>query len=225
MQIKTVAIVSGGMDSVTLAHMLHEENDDLLLLGFDYGQRHVKELEYARSCAVRLGMEYAEIDLLSVGGLLRGSALTDSNVEVPDGHYAADVMRKTIVPNRNAIFLSIACAVAVANEADCVAIGVHAGDHPVYPDCRPDFIDAFEKMVRLATGTELKIHAPFVHFSKVDIVRFGYGLGVPYVETWSCYKGGDVHCGTCGTCVERREAFKLAGVVDPTVYASTGKPG
>lgn len=153
--------------------------------------------------------------------LLHGSALTDPAVSVPDGHYTEDSMKATIVPNRNAIMLAIGCAAAYSSSAEVVALAVHAGDHFIYPDCRPDFIDAFERMERLAMEMPtLRIETPFLRRTKADIVRTGADLGVPFEETWSCYKGGTSHCGTCGTCVERREAFAVAGVPDPTRYIS-----
>lgn len=218
---KAVAIVSGGMDSVTLAFLLHSQGYALHLLSFDYGQRHKKELGFARKCADRLGAQHDIVDLSALTKFLSGSALTD-DIEVPEGHYAADNMRLTVVPNRNAIMLSVAYAVAVAEQADLVATGVHAGDHHIYPDCRPEFVRAFDVMQRAAVegfgAPGLRLYAPFVEMGKHDIVSAGAGLGVPYVDTWSCYKGGAVHCGVCGTCVERREAFALAGVVDPTEY-------
>lgn len=218
---KAVAIVSGGLDSVTLAHLLAAEGYELHLLAIDYGQRHRKELAFAVKCAHRLGARFDQVDLSSVGRLLGGSALTDA-IAVPDGHYAESSMKITVVPNRNAIMLSIAYGVAVARKAEAVAIGVHAGDHFIYPDCRPAFIGTFEAMQdRAVEGfghPNLHIEAPFLNLTKADIVRVGHQLGVPFAETWSCYKGGDAHCGTCGTCVERREAFSLAGVDDPTTY-------
>jgi 7-cyano-7-deazaguanine synthase len=220
--VKAIAIVSGGMDSVTLAYLLASQGHDLHLLSFDYGQRHVKELEYARRCAADLGAEHTVIDLSTLTPLLRGSALTD-DIDVPEGHYAAPNMRLTVVPNRNAIMLAIAFAAAVADGAAIVATGVHAGDHPIYPDCRPEFIEAFDRMERHATDgyavDGLHLYAPFVNMSKADIVTLGAALLVPYENTWSCYKGDTAHCGVCGTCVERREAFQLAGVTDPTRYA------
>ena len=219
---KAIAIVSGGMDSVTLAYLLASQGHELHLLSFDYGQRHVKELEYARRCAADLGAEHTVIDLSTLTPLLRGSALTD-DIDVPEGHYAAPNMRLTVVPNRNAIMLAIAFAAAVADGAAIVATGVHAGDHPIYPDCRPEFIEAFDRMERHATDgyavDGLHLYAPFVNMSKADIVTLGAALLVPYENTWSCYKGDTAHCGVCGTCVERREAFQLAGVTDPTRYA------
>ena len=218
-----VAIVSGGLDSVTLAYYLHDRNYDLLLLGFDYGQRHSRELEYSELCAARLGAKFKMIELQSVGRLLT-SALTDENIAVPDGHYAEQSMKATVVPNRNAIMLTIAYGIAVASGANVVATGVHGGDHFIYPDCRPDFINAFDLMQRYAVDgfakRDLHLYTPFIAKKKEDIVSVGHVLGVPFYDTWSCYKGGERHCGTCGTCVERKEAFLLSGVLDPTEYES-----
>lgn len=219
---KTIAIVSGGMDSVTMAHLLKEQGYELTILSFSYGQRHVKELEFAARCAHRLGATFNLVDLSSVGALLTGSALTDPTIAVPDGHYEAPNMRITVVPNRNAIMLSIAYGVAVAQGADEVATAVHSGDHHIYPDCRPKFIAAFDAMQRLAVEGfgDIRLSTPFVNMTKAEIVVLGSLLGVPFVDTWSCYKGGDEHCGKCGTCVERREAFQIAGITDPTSYTS-----
>lgn len=218
---RAVAVVSGGMDSVTLAYLLDSEGYEPHLLSVDYGQRHKKELLYAERCAERLGATFEVADISGIGLLLSGSALTDY-IDVPHGHYAAENMAVTVVPNRNAIMLSIAYGVAVARDASLVACAVHAGDHYVYPDCRPEFIDAFDRMQRKAVegfGDEsLRLYAPFLKWTKADIVAAGARLGVPYTDTWSCYEGGEVHCGECGTCVERRESFQLAGVQDPTVY-------
>lgn len=218
---RAVAIVSGGMDSVTLAYLLDSEGYELYLISVDYGQCHKKEISYAERCAERLGATFDIAEISQVGRLLSGSALTD-DVEVPHGHYAAENMAVTVVPNRNAIMLSIAYGVAVAREARIVATAVHAGDHYVYPDCRPRFVEAFDAMERRAVEgfghPKLRLHAPFANKTKARIVEVGISLGVPYGDTWSCYEGGEVHCGGCGTCVERREAFQLAGVEDPTVY-------
>lgn len=219
-----IAVVSGGLDSVTLAHLLKSEGHDLHLVSFDYGQRHVKELEYSCRCAARLDATQDIIDLKTLGGVLGGSALTDENIAVPHGHYAAPSMAITIVPNRNAILLSIAFGVAVARNAQLVSTAVHAGDHFIYPDCRAEFIESFDAMQHLAVegcgDVNLKLHAPFVGISKSEIVAIGSTLGVPFEETWSCYEGLEIHCGRCGTCVERKESFELAGVFDPTEYSS-----
>ena len=218
-----IAIVSGGLDSVTLAYLLHSQGYDLHLLSFDYGQKHKKELEFARICAQDLGAKHDVVDLSGFSRLIGGSALTDENIAVPHGHYAAPNMAITVVPNRNAIFLALSYGVAVAEQANRVAIGVHGGDHFVYPDCRPDFLIQFEKMQVLAVGgfgaPDLELDAPFCATDKTGIVREGARLGVPFEKTWSCYEGGELHCGKCGTCVERIEAFAQAGVPDPTIYA------
>lgn len=218
-----VTTLSGGLDSVTLAHVLADEGHDLVCLSFDYGQRHAKEIGFARACAARLGADHHVVDLRSVGALLSGSALTDASVEVPEGHYTDASMAATVVPNRNAIMLSVAVGVAVARGASAVATAVHAGDHPIYPDCRPAFIDAVEHEARVANegfiDPGFRVLAPFLSLPKDEIVRRGAAAGVPFEQTWSCYVGAEVHCGRCGTCVERREAFELAGVADPTTYA------
>ena len=168
---------------------------------------------------MRLGVPHDIIDISAVGRLLTGSALT-SGEQVPEGHYAEDTMRITVVPNRNAIMLAIAFGVAAAGQAQAVAAAVHGGNHFIYPDCRPDFIESFETMQRHALEglASITLYTPFVRQSKADIVREGARLGVPFTDTWSCYQGGERHCGRCGTCVERREAFHLAGVDDPTLY-------
>lgn len=217
-----VAIVSGGMDSVTLAHVLRPLYDSLVIVSVDYGQRHWRELGFAQECADRLGAEWRMVDLQSVGVHLAGSALTDPNVKVPHGHYEEESMRATVVPNRNALLLDIAVAIAVASKAITVATAVHSGDHAIYPDCRPEFIGAFQAMTKLANAgfvaEDFRIEAPFLFLSKAEIVGLGTEMGVPFELTWSCYEGGELHCGKCGTCVERKEAFELAGVPDPTQY-------
>jgi 7-cyano-7-deazaguanine synthase len=221
---KAVAIMSGGLDSTVLAYLLKRQGFAVEALSFDYGQRHRKELEYARRVAADLDDSWRLVNLQAAGvtELLLGSALTDSSVMVPEGHYAAESMRATVVPNRNAIMLAIACAAAASWGAESVALAVHAGDHPIYPDCRPAFVHAFEAMeyVAMEGMAKVRIVAPFLDKTKADIVRMGADLGVPFDRTWSCYQGGVTHCGACGTCHERREAFSLAGVQDPTIYAA-----
>jgi 7-cyano-7-deazaguanine synthase len=216
---KTIVVCSGGLDSVSLAHKIAAEEQLIGLVSFDYGQRHRKELDFAAKCAVRLAVPHHIIDIAAIGGHLSGSALTD-DVEVPDGHYAEETMKATVVPNRNAIMLAIAFGLAAAQKADAVAVAVHGGDHFIYPDCRPGFIDAFQRMQNEALEgyASVKLLAPYVDVSKAAIVADGAKHPTPFAETWSCYKGGKLHCGRCGTCVERREAFHLAGVTDPTEY-------
>lgn len=217
----TLVVCSGGLDSVTLAHLEASEGRAVRLLSFNYGQRHVRELEYAARCAQRLGARHDVVDLSAVAGFLTGSALTDrAHVDVPDGHYAQDTMKATVVPNRNAIMLTVAFGVACSANCDSVAAAVHAGDHFIYPDCRPAFVEAFAKMQATALEGmwDIALNTPFVMKSKADIVAIGAEIGVPFADTWSCYKGGERHCGRCGTCVERAEAFDRAGVADPTDY-------
>ena len=217
---QTLVICSGGLDSVSLAHITAAERHLTRLVSFDYGQRHRKEVDFAEAAAKRLGVPFHLIDMRGIGAALSGSALTD-DIDVPDGHYAEDTMKITVVPNRNAIMLSIGFGIAAAEGDEAVATAVHGGDHFIYPDCRPGFTRAFDAMQQAALDgyADVRLHTPFVEQSKAEIVRQGAQHGTPFAETWSCYKGGAVHCGRCGTCVERREAFHLAEVTDPTVYA------
>lgn len=218
----TVVIFSGGLDSTVLLtkERRHHQDPELVALSFDYGQRHVRELEAAREVAATLDVPHEVVDLASFGKLLTGSALTDPDVEVPDGHYAEESMRATIVPNRNAVMISLATAYAVAHGHSHVVFGAHAGDHYVYPDCRPDFVQRMNlAMVAANAGVaEVYVVAPFIQRTKTAIALLGHNIGAPMALSWSCYKGGAVHCGTCGTCTERREAFADAGVPDPTAY-------
>lgn len=219
---KAIAIVSGGMDSITLAYRLKADGYDLHMLTFNYGQRHVKEIASAEYFADLLGAEMDVIDISGIQPLLKGSALTDDSVDVPHGHYAEDTMKQTVVPNRNAIMISIAWGVAVAEQADIVALAVHSGDHHIYPDCRPAFIDSMNAALRIGMEghrtDDLRIYAPYLNVDKGAIASDGKSLNVPYEKTWTCYEGGEIHCGQCGACVERQEAFYTAGVDDKTPY-------
>ncbi|WP_370931968.1 7-cyano-7-deazaguanine synthase QueC [Bartonella sp. DGB1] len=216
---KTFVICSGGLDSVSLAYKIAHEQNLVGLISFDYGQKHSKELHYAKICADNLKVPHILLDISHAGKQLSGSALTD-NIAVPDGYYTQENMKVTVVPNRNAIMLAFAFGIASANKADAVALAVHGGDHFIYPDCRPEFIESFAKMQQLALAgySDIKLLAPYVHLTKYDIVADGNKYNTPFINTWSCYKGGDNHCGRCGTCVERQEAFYLANVIDPTFY-------
>ncbi len=217
---KTLVICSGGLDSVTLAYKVAAENALAGLISFDYGQRHRKELDFAARAAEALGVGHDVIDMRAIGRSLSGSALTDE-IDVPEGHYEEESMRITVVPNRNAIMLAVAFGIAAARGAEAVGAAVHGGDHFIYPDCRPDFVEAFQAMQDRALDgvAKVRLYTPFVHLPKSAIVTEGARHGTPFAETWSCYKGGAVHCGRCGTCVERREAFAIAGIADPTEYA------
>lgn len=216
---KTLLICSGGLDSVTLAYTLAADKRLAGIVSFDYGQRHRTELSCAETCARDLNAPFSLIDISGIGAHLSGSALTDS-IEIPEGHYREESMKITVVPNRNAIMLSIAYGIAAARSLAAVAAAFHGGDHYIYPDCRPGFAQSFEAMQKQAMDgiADIKLLTPFIHIAKSDIVRQGARQNVPFEKTWSCYKGGLLHCGRCGTCVERREAFHLAGVTDPTLY-------
>jgi 7-cyano-7-deazaguanine synthase len=219
---KVAVVFSGGMDSATLAKHYAVKGNDLLLISFDYGQRHgTQELTHAAAYAATLNADHRIVDMAFMRDLLHGSALTSSDVAVPDGHYAAETMKATVVPNRNAIMFSIATGIAIAEEVRTVAVGIHAGDHFIYPDCRPAFFEPFKQAMTAASDGfgDVVMEAPFINMSKADIAHYGVLIGVQYELTWSCYKGGEIHCGTCGTCVERIEAFHIAQYDDPTVYA------
>lgn len=211
-KLKLVVLFSGGMDSYTLLQYLRHHGHEVVAMSFDYGQRHVKELGLARAVANAHGIEHRVIDVSWLGSLLPGSSLTDSSVAVPHGHYAEESMKQTVVPNRNMILLSIASAFAVAHGFDGVAIGTHSGDHAIYPDCRPDFLELAAAAVQVGNWIDkpFRFHAPFIAMSKGDIARIGAALGLDYSVTWTCYEGGDVPCGKCGSCVEREEALTYA---------------
>lgn len=222
---KVVVVASGGMDSATLAYHYYKQGADIHMVGFNYGQRHNKELTYMLKLATAISAKADVVDMTTLRDHLAGSSLTSANIVVPDGHYAEETMRITVVPNRNMIMLAVAAGIAVSEGAHLVATGVHAGDHYIYPDCRPEFVEATNHAVQVATKGHavegFHIAAPFVEWTKAEIAAYGTTLGVPYDLTWSCYKGGDIHCGSCGTCFERREAFIDAGADDPTEYLAT----
>ncbi|MDR1816646.1 MAG: 7-cyano-7-deazaguanine synthase QueC [Puniceicoccales bacterium] len=217
---KSVVILSGGLDSTVLLAKLVADGRRCLALTFNYGQRHAREIEAARAIAAALGVEHTVGDLRGIAALFGSNCLTDAALPVPDGHYTEERMKATVVPGRNLLFLSAAAALAFSRGCDTVAYGAHGGDHAIYPDCRPEFANALEKAIALADWHHVALERPFVSLTKADIVRLGAEIGAPLELTWSCYRGGDTHCGRCGTCVERREAFALAGVPDPTEYAS-----
>ncbi|MHC4444563.1 MAG: 7-cyano-7-deazaguanine synthase QueC [Planctomycetota bacterium] len=214
---KTILIYSGGLDSTVLLYKLRAGGDELRCLGIDYGQQHRCELQAAGDICRLLDVEYRIADLSAIKPFLAGSALT-GDVPIPEGKYDAEGMKLTVVPNRNMIMLSVAIGWAVSLKYDAVAYAAHAGDHPIYPDCRGEFVEAMERAAGLCDWHKVAISRPFMEMTKAEIVRLGAELAVPFDKTWSCYKGGLVHCGKCSTCIERREAFKKGGVPDPTVY-------
>ena len=211
----TLVLLSGGLDStVLLAHTI-TQGRPTVALSVDYGQRHRRELDAAQAVAHHYRVDHYVLDLTSWGRLLVGSSLTDATVAVPHVDYDADSMANTVVPNRNAVFLMAAAGIAQTLGHDTIATAVHAGDHYLYPDCRPEFIHAANQAALAGTGGAVQIAAPFVDITKADIARLGRTLNVPFALTWSCYEGGAQHCGACGTCRERRQA--LHGF-DPTRY-------
>jgi len=215
---RIAVLLSGGLDSTTALAVAAQDHEPAMTISVDYGQKHVRELAAARAVSDRYGVENVVIDLRSWGRSLRGSALTDDGVAVPRGSYDAENMAVTVVPNRNATFLMAAVGLAQTHEVGEVWTAVHAGDHTLYADCRPEFIASAAETAKLGTDGAVTIRAPFVNMSKADIVRQGSMLGAPFDLTWSCYEGGAEHCGECGTCAERRESFAIAGLEDPTTY-------
>jgi len=217
-----VVLLSGGIDSSTLLFFLKEKIKDIRALTLVYGQKHSREVEAARKVAERASVEQLVVDISTIRPLVSKSALISSEIKVPEvpgdaEHY--ETLKTTIVPNRNAIFLSLAVAYAITLDYDAVAYAAHWSDRGIYPDCREEFVEAFEEAMQIGTNRRIRILAPFVFMDKAEIVKLGSAIGVPYELTWSCYVGGNVHCGTCSSCRERKRAFQEAGVQDPTVYA------
>jgi 7-cyano-7-deazaguanine synthase len=211
---KTILVFSGGMDSTTLLYNLVEKGHQLKAISFNYGQKHSKELEFAKKTCKKLGVEHKIIDISFIKELVSNSALT-SNEEVPEGHYEAENMKRTVVPNRNMIMASIAIGWAVNQDFEQVALGVHSGDHAIYPDCRPEFIEALEQIARISNFKPINIITPYLFMDKGDIAIDGKRLNVDYSLAWTCYKGLEKPCGKCGACQERVEAFTKAGITDP----------
>lgn len=224
-QRKTVICFSGGLDSTVLLMYALTTFDEVIAVSFNYGQRHDKELMAARAICHALrrfrGSFVHRIIALNSAFQSMTSSLTDPDIPVPQGHYEDQSMRQTVVPNRNMIFLSVATALAIQHKAGSLMFAAHAGDHAIYPDCRIKFVNAMYLAIREGNYDHVKLRAPFASMTKDQIVRLGNQLGTPFEMTWSCYNGGDLHCGKCGTCVERKEAFSLAGVNDPTTYGDT----
>ena len=216
---KVIVLLSGGMDSVTALYHARLSHDIVCAVSFHYGAKHNdREIPFAARHAAALAVPHWEIRLGFIEQFFK-SDLLRSGGEIPKGHYEEQTMKKTVVPFRNGIMLSIAAGLAESLEADGLVIAAHAGDHAIYPDCREDFMKSMGDAIRLGTYAKVEIVRPFIAMTKADIVRRGHELSVDFAQTWSCYVGGETHCGECGTCVERREAFTLAGIPDPTCYA------
>jgi len=216
---KVVVIYSGGMDSFTLLHEVYDEyTDGVHALSFNYGQRHAKELDYAKTVTDILGIQHEIVDMANLGNqLLKGSSQTQFNIPVPEGHYEDENMKLTVVPNRNMIMLSLAIGYAISIGAKKVFYGAHAGDHAIYPDCRPDFVKVMQLVANLAHYEPIEILAPYLFIDKGDIAIKGKAMNLDYSLTWTCYNGREKACGKCGACQERLEAMSKAGL-DDTVF-------
>ncbi|WP_038171936.1 7-cyano-7-deazaguanine synthase QueC [Verrucomicrobium sp. BvORR106] len=219
---KTLVLLSGGMDSVTALYWAARETEVAGCVSFDYGSKHnAKEIPMAAWHAQQLGVRHDVIRLDFMDQLF-ASDLLKSGGDIPDGHYEEQSMKRTVVPFRNGIMLSIACGLAESQDAGGVVIAAHSGDHAIYPDCREPFMQSMASAMTFGTYAQVELLRPFIAQDKAGIAKLGAAYGVDFAHTWSCYKGGDIHCGTCGTCVERREAFQDAGVPDPTEYLDHG---
>lgn len=215
---KGVIILSGGLDSSVLAHFLVKTKKiDLLALSFDYGQKHKKELECAAFQAKSLSIPHKIINLGFMDEVFTSSLLS-SGKDIPDGHYEDESMKQTVVPNRNMILISIAAGLAISENREHLFYGAHAGDHSIYPDCRPEFIQKLGETLELCDWQDLSLQVPFQNLKKYEIVKIGYDLEIDFAQTWTCYKGGEKACGTCGSCTERLEAFEKNGFTDPLIY-------
>ncbi len=214
---KAVVILSGGMDSTTLLYDAIDQGYEVYALSFDYNQKHKRELESAKATCLLLGVPHKVMDL-SVLNELAPSSLTRDDWEVPEGHYADENMKQTVVPNRNMVMLSLATSYTIGLEANLLFYGAHSGDHDIYPDCRLEFVEQLGKTIEMCDWNTVTLQAPYINIDKGDIAIRGKELGVDYSKTWTCYKGRGKACGKCGSCVERLEAFEKAGIKDPLEY-------
>tara|TARA_R110000737_G_scaffold351340_1_gene393311 strand:- start:2079 stop:2735 length:657 start_codon:yes stop_codon:yes gene_type:complete len=214
---KVVVIFSGGMDSFTVLHRALKDGKEVYALTFDYGQKHVKEIACASKVCQQLGVAHKVIDISAINQLLAGSSLTD-NIDIPEGHYEAQSMKSTVVPNRNMILLSLAVGYAVSVKASQVYYGAHSGDHAIYPDCRPEFVMKMNAVCQIANYEAVEIFSPYLNDTKSDILTDGLKMGLRYDDTWTCYNGREKACGKCGACQERLEAFADNNVTDPLAY-------
>lgn len=214
---KAVVVYSGGMDSFTVLHNALATGAEVYPISFNYGQKHSKELLFAKKVCEELNLTHKIVDISAINSLMTGSSLTD-DIDIPEGHYHDSNMKSTVVPNRNMILLSLAIAYAVSLESKKVFYGAHSGDHHIYPDCRPEFVEAMNKVSLIANYQAVEIVAPYLYQSKADILRSGLSMNLDYSKTWTCYKGQEQACGKCGACHERLESFAENGVSDPLEY-------
>lgn len=216
---RSVIIVSGGMDSVTLLHEVHSHGDEIFAITFDYGQRHKKEIEYAKQNCDKLGIPHKTISL-SILNDIAPSSLTRPETDVPEGEYDGENMKQTVVPNRNMVMLSLSASYAIGIGATRLYYGAHSGDHTIYPDCRPEFVKAISNTLLLCDWHPVELVVPYLHGNKETILKRGFELGVDYSQTWTCYNGREKACGKCGSCDERIAAFRALGKIDPVEYES-----
>lgn len=214
---KVVVIYSGGMDSFTVLNHAINQGHDIYALSFNYGQRHVRELDAASHVCRSLKIPHKVVDITAINSLLAGSSLT-SDSAIPEGHYEADSMQSTVVPNRNMILLSLAIGYAVSIGAEAVFYGAHSGDHAIYPDCRPEFVEKMNAVSLVANYDPVRIEVPYLNNDKAEILAAGLAMNLDYSQTWTCYNGREKACGKCGACIERLEAFAANGKVDPLPY-------
>ncbi|TDP39066.1 preQ(0) biosynthesis protein QueC [Idiomarina aquatica] len=214
---KVVVIYSGGMDSFTVLNKALQQGLDVSALSFNYGQRHVKELDVAANVCKSLEIPHKIVDITAINSLLAGSSLTD-DIDIPEGHYEQESMKSTVVPNRNMILLSLAIGYAVSENAQAVYYGAHSGDHAIYPDCRPEFVRQMNVVSKLANYDPVEVVAPYLDVDKNAILADGLKMGLDYSNTWTCYNGRDKACGKCGACIERLEAFAANEQSDPLSY-------
>ncbi|REL29446.1 7-cyano-7-deazaguanine synthase QueC [Thalassotalea euphylliae] len=217
---KVVVIYSGGMDSYTVLNRAIKDGMQVYPLTFDYGQRHVKEIDCAAAVCKSLNVPHKVIDISAINQLLAGSSLTD-DIEIPEGHYEEESMKSTVVPNRNMILLSLAVGYAVSVGASKVYYGAHSGDHAIYPDCRPEFVEKMNDVCQIANYEAVEIYSPYLSVSKTAILTDGIAMGLDYSQTWTCYNGREHACGKCGACQERLEAFRDNNATDPLTYEVT----
>jgi 7-cyano-7-deazaguanine synthase len=224
-----ICLLSGGMDSACLLGLAKEQFDKVSALTLIYAQRHQREIESAKKVAKFYKVPHKVLDVSKINSLLQGSALTTPGIAVPKGHYAEESMKLTVVPARNTILLSLAAGYAISRNFKTVAYAAHAGDHTIYPDCRPEYVDAMREVFKLFHFWPMDIWTPFMFNTKGDIVGMGLAIGVPFELTWTCYdpqevispskKSSEVFaCGKCGSCCERAEAFIQNEIEDPVPY-------